>query len=87
MRRGQRLIPAILPLHKDAAQEDISAHDIIRQLHNDVSEAKDNLLRAKISQSIEANKHRSLTFPFAMGSRVQLTMLHRCNEYKAKGEK
>ena len=63
------------------------AHNIIHQLHNDVSEAKDNLLRAKISQSIEANKHRSLTFPFVIGSHVWLTMLHHRNEYKAKGEK
>lgn len=42
---------------------------------------------AKISQSVEANKHWSLTFPFAIGSCVRLMTLHQCNEYKAKGEK
>lgn len=87
MGRSLQLIPPILPLPKDTSQEDISARDIIRQLHDDVSEAQDNLLRAKISQSVEANKHRSLTFPFAIGSHVRLTTLHRRNEYKAKGEK
>ena len=87
MGQSQQLIPPILPLPKDASQEDISVRDIIRQLHDDVSEAQDNLLRAKISQSVEANKHRSLTFPFAIGSRVRLTTLHCRNEYKAKGEK
>jgi hypothetical protein len=52
-----------------------------------VSEAQDNLLHAKISQSLEANKHCSLTFPFTIGSCVRLTTLHRRNEYKAEGEK
>jgi hypothetical protein len=52
-----------------------------------VLEVQDNLLHVKISRSVEANKHRSLTFPFTIGSRVCLTTLHRCNEYKAKGEK
>ena len=87
MGQSPQLIPPILPLHKDAAQEDISVHNIIHQLPHDVSDAKDNLLRAKISQSIEANKHHSLTFPFVIGSCIQLTMLHRRNKYKVKGKK
>ena len=62
MGRSPRLIPPLLAPHKNSSLEDITAHDVIRKLQNDVSEAKDNLLRAKISQSVEANKHCSLTF-------------------------
>lgn len=50
-------------------------------------EAQDNLLHAKLSQSVETNKHHSLIFPFAISSHVWLMVLHQCNEYKAKGEK
>jgi len=49
-------------------------------------EAQDNLLRAKISQAAQANKHRSLTFPFEVGNRVRLSTLHRRHEYKKAGE-
>jgi len=53
----------------------------------DVLEAQDNLLHAKILQAVKANKHCSMIFPFSIGSCVHLTTLHRCNEYKVKGEK
>ena len=64
-----------------------STHNVIKQLQNDVLEAQDNLLQAKISQSVKVNKHCSLIFPFTVGSHVRLTTLHRQNKYKAKGEK
>jgi len=87
MGRSPRLIPPLVPLPRNASQEDISAHDIINKLCEDVAEAQDNLLCTKISQAIESNKYCSLNFPFAIGSCVRLTTLHRCNEYKAKGKK
>ena len=87
MGRSPRLIPPLIPLPKNSSHEDISAHNVIKQLQNDVLEAQDNLLQAKISQSVKANKHHSLIFPFTVGSRIRLTTLHRRNEYKAKGEK
>ena len=87
MGHNPRIIPPLLPLPCNSTVKDISARDVILQLQTDVVEAQDNLLRAKITQSVEANKHRSLTFPFTIGSRVCLTTLHRHNEYKSKGEK
>ena len=87
MGRSPRLIPPLIPLPKKTSHEDISTHNVIKQLQNDVLEAQDNLLRAKISQSVKANKHHSMIFPFTVGSRVRLTTLHRRNEYKVKGEK
>ena len=56
-------------------------------LETDVFEVQDNLLKAKLSQAVHANKHQRLTFPFVVSSPVQLSTLHRQKEYKAKGEK
>jgi len=50
-------------------------------------EAQDNLLRAKISQAAQANKTRTLMFPFVIGGRARLSTLHRRHKYKAAGEK
>ena len=87
MGRSPRVIPPLIPAKSNATVTDVDAWHIIRQLETDVFEAQDNLLRAKISQSIQANKHRSLKFPFEIGSRVRLSTSHRRNDYKAKGEK
>jgi len=87
MGRSPRVIPPLIPAKSSATVADIDAWHIIQKLELDVFEAQDNLLRAKLSQSVQANKNRTLTFPFAVGSRVRLSTLHRQNEYKAKGEK
>ena len=79
-----RLIPLLIHLPHNATTEDISAHAIINKLREDVSEAQDNLLHAKIMQAFESNKNRSLNFPFTIGSCVCLTMLHRCNDTNLK---
>lgn len=87
MGRSPRVIPPLVPAKSNATVTDIDAWHVIRQLETDVFEVQDNLLRAKISQSVQSNKHRSLKFPFRVGSRVRLSTSHRRNEYKAKGEK
>ena len=61
----------------------MDAWHVIRQLEADVLEAQDNLSQAKISQSPQSNKHRTLKFPFEIGSHVQLSTIHRRNKYKA----
>ena len=81
------LISPLIPPHPSSSQEDISACEIIQKLQNNILEAQDNLLHAKISQSVEANKHCSLTFPFVIGSCIWLTTLHQHNKYKVKGKK
>ena len=73
MGRSPQLIPPLVPLPPNATTEDISAHAIINKLHEDVSEAQDNLLHAKITQAFESNKNRSLDFPFTIGSRVRFS--------------
>ena len=88
LRFGQspRVIPPLIPAKPSATVADIDAWHVIRRLELDVLEAQDNLLKAKISQSLQANKQRSLKFPFSIGSRVRLSTLHRRKEYTAKGE-
>jgi len=57
--RSPRLIPPIAPdtLHESRSDSDEMIHvqNLIEQLQTDVSEAKDNLLQAKVFQSHYAN--------------------------------
>ena len=50
-------------------------------------EAQDNMIKAKVSQALQANKHRLQEFPFKVGQRVRLSTLHRRRDYKSKDEK
>ena len=81
------IIPPLVPAKSKATVTDIDAWHVIRKLETDVLEAQDNLLKAKILQSTQSNKHRTLKFPFKIGTCVQLSTLHQCNDYKAKGKK
>jgi chromodomain-containing protein len=87
--RAPRLLPPILkesaPLAISPPQ--LTAQSVIDRLRHDVWEAQDNLLKAKVSQANQANKHRLTGFPFEVGQRVCLSTLHRRREYKSKNEK
>jgi hypothetical protein len=63
------------------------ARALIEQIQLDVSEAKDNLMLAKIAQSHHANKKRADEIAFNVGDKVMLSMKHRRKEYAKKGEK
>ena len=68
--RSPRIIPPLIPAKPSATVADIDAWHVIQHLEMDILEAQDNLLRAKISQAVQANKHQTLTFPFTIGSQV-----------------
>jgi len=87
MGRSPRIIPPLVPATSNTTVTNINAWHVIRKLETDVLEAQDNLLKAKILQLTQSNKHRTLKFLFKIGSRVRLSTLHRRNDYKAKGEK
>ena len=87
MGRSPRVIPPLVPAKSSATVTDIDAWHVIRKLELDVFEAQDNLLKAKLLQAVQANKHCMLTFPFTVDSHVRLSTLHGRKEYKAKGEK
>jgi hypothetical protein len=71
--------------YKSDVPEAECARIIIKWIEVITNEAKDNLLRAKISQSAQANKHRSLIFLLKLGGRVQLSTLNHRHKYKKAG--
>ena len=70
----------------DNTPEEKRARETIEKLEMITMEAQDNLLRGKISQAVQANKSRELTFPFEIGGCARLSTLHRRHEYKKAGE-
>ena len=89
--RSPHLIPPLVPnsLAPVTTQTDEAQHawKLIVDLQTDVDEAKDNLLQAKIFQTLYANQHRSPELPFKIGDEVMLSTLHHRQEFKKKGEK
>ena len=61
-----------------------AATALVQQIAEDVCEAKDNLLAAKISQAKFANKHQSEENIYTVGDKVMLSTVHRCREYIQK---
>jgi hypothetical protein len=53
----------------------------------DIKDAKDNLMVAKISQSHHANQHRGDDPKYEVGDLVMLSTLNRRREHKSRGEK
>ena len=89
--RSPRIIPPLLQ-HRNTTESpptssELAAQTIIDRIQHDVWEAQDNLIKAKISQAQQANKHRNTNFPFEVGQKVRLSTLHRRREYKSKNEK
>jgi hypothetical protein len=88
MGRSPRVIPPLVPDDEPVNDKDeIKAWKIIKDLELLTMEAQDNLLRAKISQSSQSNKNRTLTFPFSIGSRVRLSTVNRRKEFKTSSGK
>jgi ''chromo'' (CHRromatin Organisation MOdifier) domain./Integrase core domain. len=89
--RSPRIIPPIVPTSLPTelidALEALSAQSIIERMEMDTAEAKDNLLRAKVTQAYHANKARGPEEVYAVDDKVMLSTVHRRNEYKKKGEK
>ena len=67
--------------------EDQRARDLIDRLQQDVFEAQDNLLKAKVSQAAFANLKCSPDLALDIGDRVMLSTKNRRQQYTAKGEK
>src|SRR5882762_1720664 len=85
MGRSPRLI---LPLTQDTVKritneilESLAAVELIDRLNQDLMEAKDNLLAAKVAQSEFASRHCGDEVEFKVGDKVLLATDHRCREY------
>jgi hypothetical protein len=72
-------------MSKDA--DALRTREVISKMQDDLSEAKDNLLQAKIFQAHYANQNRFPDIPFKIGDKVMLSTLHRRQAFKKKGEK
>jgi hypothetical protein len=79
------LIP--YPIDPNNTNPSSLATELIEQINNDVADAHNNLLLAKITQTHHANKSRSPDPLFKIGEMVLLSMANRHHEYKKKGEK
>jgi hypothetical protein len=77
--------PCVIPplIHTDSGVADICASSIVERLCLDILEAKNNMLQAKISQSLATNEHHSNDFPFRKGDHVILSTLYRQQDYKS----
>lgn len=84
-----RLIPPLIP-NTDLSPllpAQLTAQSVIDRLEHDLWEAKDNMIKSKISQAQQANRLHRIGFPFEVGQRVYLSTLHRRREYKSENEK
>jgi hypothetical protein len=81
------IIPDTLPQNGAVSTEKQCASELLSQISNDVNEAKDNLLQAKIFQAHHANDHCSPEVPFSECDQVRLSMMHCQQEYKKLSEK
>ncbi len=81
--RSPRVIPPLVPssFAPGVPPNDIRAAELIEKLLNDTCEASDNLIRAKVNQAHQANRHRSADFCPIVGDRVLLNTFHRCRDY------
>ena len=56
--------------------------EVIDRVHIDVTDTRDNLMLAKMTQAHHANNYRSDSFPYKVGDLVMLSTLNRHREYK-----
>jgi len=77
MGRSPCIILPLVLVKSSATVTDVDAWHVIRKLETDVFEVQDNLLKAKLSQAVNTDKHCMLTFLFTVSSRVRLSTLHR----------
>jgi hypothetical protein len=85
--RSLRIVQPLVDTPPQPSRKHISAREVITRVTQDVAEAKDNLMVAKISQSYHANKYRKDDPEYEIGDSVMLSILNRRKEHKKKGEK
>jgi len=89
MGRSPRVIPPIIPsnLPPDLQDATKSASDVLSCLNDDVAQARDNLMLAKITQAHNVSTTRASDPQYKVGDWVMLSTANRRHEYKKKGEK
>ena len=84
-----RLIPPLIHTvpNTDEMVDVERALTVLKRLDDDILEARDNLLQAKVSQAEQANKHRGPEVVHKIGDTVMLSTFHRRREYMQKDKK
>jgi len=85
--RSPRILPPLIDAPPKPSRENINAREVITRTTQDVADAKDNLMVAKIAQSYHSNEHRQDDPHFKIGDLVMLSTLNCRREHKQKGEK
>ena len=84
--RSPRIIPPLIS-STELAEEESDAHSFLSRLQDDVHEAQDRLLAAKVSQAAAANRHRKSDPRFQVGDLVMLSTKNRRRDYLSGGDK
>ncbi|EEB95549.1 hypothetical protein MPER_05463, partial [Moniliophthora perniciosa FA553] len=83
--RSPRVIPPLSDAQLTSQDDDVrTAADVIESLRLDTMEAQDALLRAKVSQAHQTNKHRAPDHAFEPGDKVWLSTKNRRRGYLQK---
>jgi len=87
--RSPRVLPPIVPDTLPADLQDAAqmATVLIQRLKDDVAEARDNLLLAKITQAHHSSTTRSPDLQYQEGDLMMLSTTTQQHKYKKKGEK
>jgi hypothetical protein len=85
--RSPRIIAPLIDAPPKPSKENISAREVITRVTQDVADAKDNLMVAKLSQAHQANQHRKDDAIYEVGDLIMLSTLNRRREHKLAGEK
>lgn len=83
-----RIVPPLLPFVPESDElDDVErALGVLKRLRDDIQEAKDNLLLAKVTQANQANKHHGKEIVYKEGERVMLSTFHRRRDYLQKDD-
>ena len=73
-------------MHQQDTLGSSTAESIISRITMDVTDAKDNLLLAKLTQASGANKSHGKEICYWIGDKVMLNTFHRWCEYQQKGD-
>jgi len=85
--RSPRILPPLIEEPPKPSREHISAREVMTRVSQDVVDAKDNLMVAKISQAHHVNEHRRDDPEYKVGDLIMLSTLNRRREHKQKGKK
>ena len=81
-----RVLPPLTRALFDLPCETLDARKIIEVINSNVADARDNLMLAKISQSVFTNNYRSQTISYKVGDLIMLSTLNRRWDYKSSGK-